>query len=136
MTSTEPLVTYADIEVQTRDDLAAAMADEIDGDLCTIGISLPPDWTKGSIPRIRVALDGTPRDLHPIAQQSTMRITVWASSPSTAKELANLAHGYLLNLGAYKRLTGLFVARDPDHGADLASFTVRATVRSTPITGS
>lgn len=123
------LVTYPDVEQAAKDHLKTDLADED----CTVGIGLPTTWTTANDPHVQVACDGTPGDLHPIAQQSTIRVTVWAKSTSEAKRLANLAHGYLLARGAYSKLTGLLPAPDPDHKAELASFTVRATVRSTPI---
>jgi hypothetical protein len=128
------LRTYPDAEAQAKEDLADGLADEIEDDICTVGISLPTNWTKQSVPRIRVALDATPRDFHPVAQQPTIRVTVWAGNVTTAKELAQLAHAHLLARGGYSRLVGIFPAHDPDHDAELASFTVRKTVRSTPIT--
>lgn len=124
-----PLVTYPDVEEQTVDHLT----DDLNGEDCTVGIGLPDGWTVDSPPHIRVALDGTPRDLHPAVQQPTVRITVWAKHTPTAKHLAQLAHGHLLARPEYRALTGLLPAHDPTHDAELASFTVRATVHSTPI---
>lgn len=121
-----PAVTYPDPEHLVVDDLTLLLEDED----CTIGIGLPTDWTTDSDPHVQVALDGTPIDDHPIAQRCTMRITVWAHAPTAAKELAQLAHGLLLTLQPYLPLTGLLVVPDPDHDAELASFTVRASVRS------
>lgn len=128
-----PVVTYPDVERQAVDDLDDALGDL--GETVTVGIGVPTDWTPGDTTHAQVALDGTPRDLHPVAQQSTIRVTVWASGPTEAKRVANLAHGLLLALPSYKRLTGLLATRDPQTRADLASFTVRANVRSTPIEG-
>lgn len=127
---TRPLVTYPDAERLVVDLLAADLAEET----CTIGIGVPTDWTADDDPHLQVALDGTPADEHPIRQVATIRVTAWARNPSDAKTLAQLAHGHLLTHFEISRLTGLLRARDEDHQAELASFTVRASVRSTPIT--
>lgn len=131
---TRPAVTYPDAERRALEDLASDLAVEIDAEVCTVGISLPTDWTTSSPARVRVALDGSPNDLHPVVHRPTIRVTVWADTPTKAKELAQLARGHLLTRTSYKPLIGVFVAYDDDHRADLASFTVRATVRSEPIT--
>lgn len=124
-------VTYPDPERQAVDDLTDAFADQ--GETVTVGIGVPTDWTPGDTTHVQVAWDGTPRDLHPVALRPTLRITVWASGPSEAKRVALLAHGLLLARGQYHQLTGPFPTRDPQTRADLASFTVRATVRSEPL---
>lgn len=125
----KPLVTYPDVEEMAVDHLAADLED-LD---CTVGIGLPATWSTESDPHVQVAFDGTPTDEHPIRQRSTLRIVVWAATTSAAKELANLAHGLLLARHPYRPLTGLLPAHDDEHDAELASFTVRATVRSIPI---
>lgn len=121
------LRTYPDVERQMVDDLTEDLED------CTVGIGLPDGWTTGSDPHVQVACDGTPRDFHPVAQQPTMRVTVWAKRTTDAKALAQLAHGYILARGGYTQLLGLLPAHDIEHDAELASFTVRATARSVPI---
>lgn len=125
-----PLVTYPDAERLVVDLLTA----DLTGETCTIGIGIPADWTADSDPHLQVALDGTPIDEHPIRQLATVRVTAWARNPTAAKTLAQLAHGHLLTHFEISRLTGLLRASDEDHQAELASFTVRASVRSTPIT--
>lgn len=122
-------VTYPDVELMAKGHLVTDLADED----CTVSLGIPTSWETGQDPHVSVTCDGTPIDLHPVAQQSTLRITVWADGATEAKRLANLAHGLLLARGAYKRLTGLLTAHDDNHDAELASFTLRATVRSTPI---
>lgn len=133
----KPLVTYPDPERAVVDHLADALA----GEDVTVGIGLPSAWNKAGVPHLQVACDGTPTDEHPIAHRTTIRVVAWASSTSEAKRLALLAHGHLLaaptgDLHSVSPLTGLLPAHDRDHDAELASFTVRARVRSTGITGS
>lgn len=133
----KPLVTYPDPERAVVEHLADALA----GEDVTVGPGLPRTWTTASDPHLQVACDGTPTDEHPIAHRSTIRVVAWASTSAEAKRLALLAHGHLLaaptgDLHSVSRLTGLLPAHDRDHDAELASFTVRARVRSTAITGS
>ncbi len=129
---TRPLVTYPDVERQAVDDLTDDLAEL--GESASVGVGVPPNWTADDGAHLQVDCDGTPVDRHPVAQFSTIRVTAWAASPTEAKRLANLAHGLLLARLPYSPLTGLLPAHDPGHDAELASFTVRATVRSEPIT--
>ena len=131
---TRPLVTYPDPERAVVDHLIDALADED----VTVGVGVPTDWDKADDPHIQVACDGTPLDEHPVAHRTTIRIVAWSSSTSEAKRLALLAHGHLLgdptgDIHSVTPLTGLLPASDPGHDAELASFTVRVRVRSTPI---
>lgn len=125
-----PLVTYPDAERIAVDDLTADIAD-LD-ETATVGVGVPADWTRDSDPHLQLAIDGTSDD-HPIAQRHTLRVTARARDATEAKRVAHLAHGLLLARHQYRALTGIFTTRDPDSGAELASFTVRATVRSIPI---
>lgn len=124
---TRPAVTYPDAEEQVIDDLTEDLED------CTVGLGLPAGWTTDSPPHLQVTSDGSPTERHPVAHRPTIRVTVWAKYTPDAKALAQKARGLLLARPGYRPLTGLQPAHDPDHDAELASFTVRATVRSTPI---
>lgn len=128
----KPAVIYPDAEAATR----ATLTDLLAGEGCTVAIGKPTDWTTGSDPHVQVNLDGTPRIDHPIVAYATIRVTIWSYDPSPAKALAALAMGLLLAERYVTPLTGILPARDPDSGADLASFTVRVATRSEPITGS
>jgi len=113
------------------DHLAADLDDLAEA--ATVAVGIPSHWTVEDDPHLQVAVDGTADD-HPIAQRHTLRVTARARDATEAKRVAQLAHGLLLARHQYRPLTGLFTTDDPDSGAQLASFTVRATVRSTPIT--
>lgn len=131
---TRPLVTYPDVEELIIDHLVDLDARN----------NVPPDWTPGSDGDyvLEVHLDGTPRDLHPIAQQSTVRLVARAGTTSQAKALALEAHGRALvgpwptGITNVQKLLGLTTAQDPATLAELAAVTVRVTVRSIPIDGS
>lgn len=103
----------------------------------TVGVGVPTSWTAGSGPHIQVALDGTPVVVSPIYVRATIRVTVWDDQITEAKALAGHLQGLMhAHMGGYditaiQPLTGTFPARDPDTGAELASFTVAAAVRST-----
>lgn len=123
-------VTYPDQERYLIDLLASLLAAETP--VPTVGLRLPAGWKSGSVPHVQVTLDGS-ADLHPVAERSTMRVVVWAATPTTAKALAQLARGLLLAEDHIRPGTGMIPALDPDHNAELASFTVLVTARSTPI---
>lgn len=132
--------TYPDAERLTKDlldDLIAGHEPDV-----TVGIGVPSDWTTDSPEHLQVALDGTPALEHPVIAHSTVRIVAWSASTTRSKELANLALGLLCahaggdGISAILPLTGIFPARDPDNRGELASVTVRVTVRSTPIESS
>jgi hypothetical protein len=130
-----PLVTYPDIERAVVDLLAAALDD------VTVGVGVPANWRPATGTHVEVSWDGTPIDNHPISMGGTVRVVAWAATKTEAKATAMLAHGHLLAYsggGAFVSilpLTGPLPAVDPDHDkAELCSFTVRATVASTPIT--
>lgn len=133
----KPAVTYPDPERAIRD-LLAGLLDDHD-ETATVAVGVPADWTTASGSHVQVAWDGTPTQQPPIVIYPTIRITAWSASTTEAKRLALLCQGLLLahtgggSVGAIRPLTGVLPARDPDTRAELATFTVRATVRSTPI---
>lgn len=108
-----------------------------------VGRSLPPTWKVGSTPFLKVDLDGSAL-VQPVFELSTVRVTAWvaptssgvAASPTMAKQLAQRARGLLLAEGPITPGAGLFPAFDPDHKAELMSFTVEVRLRSVPIAGS
>lgn len=133
----KPRVTYPDVERATVDllaDLVVAREPDV-----SVGVGIPTDWTVEHDPHLQVSCDGTPTLDHPIVAHSTVRIVAWAATTSRAKELANLAHGLIVAhdgappVAGVSTLTGLLPARDPETRAELASFTVRISIRSTPI---
>lgn len=114
------------------------MVDLVDGfDIAdSVGIGVPKGWTPEAGVHAQVALDGTPTVITPVAQRHTMRVTVWAETTTAAKAAAARLQAHLHahpggeGITAIKPLTGTLPARDPDTGAELASFTVAAVVRS------
>lgn len=134
----KPIVTYPDVERVTVDLLALIVYPH--EPTVTVGIGVPADWTPAEPDHLQVTCDGTPAMDHPVAVHSTVRIVAWSATPTRAKELANLALGLLLAHGgaepiaAITPLTGMLPARDTATRAELASFTVRVTVRSVPAT--
>ena len=124
-----PLAVPPDAEHVVIDYLTPALAAR--GQDVTVGVDVPTTWTTTTKSHVQVALDGTPEVIYPILGRATVRLTAWASSPTTAKALVALAHGLLLShpgsleVGSVKPLTGVLPTRDPVSGAQLASVTVR-----------
>lgn len=128
----KPTVTYPDVERAAVDLITALMADQD----TTVGVGVPGDWRKDvSVPHLQVAWDATTLD-HPVLAHATIRVTAWHHQPTAAKALADTAMGRVLAhvghglIRAVRPLTGLLPAYDHDTRAELASFTVRATVRA------
>lgn len=132
---TRPTVTYPDAERLTVDHLTPLVTADV-------GIAVPPAWKPGSTPHLLVAWDGTPNVDRFIAQHATIRLTARAATPTAAKALAQEASARMLvgpwptGITNVTPLTGPFPARDPQTKAELASVTLRVTVRSTPLVGS
>lgn len=100
---------------------------------------VPGDWdVAAGVPLLVVNDDGGPTTW-PIWSEPIVRVTAYANGKQTAKQLRARALGELMASvpsGMHVRKTGIGYtdARDPDTGADLASFTVTATVRTEVIT--
>lgn len=105
----------------------------------TVGIGVPPAWKDGSPGHLQVGWDGTSVPAHRIVATGLIRVTAWAHSTSDAKSLALdadarlCAHDGTGAISAIRPGSGLLPARDPDSGAELASFTCRVTVRTQPL---
>lgn len=130
-------VTYGDVERLVVDHLATVLAGRLPAG-ATIGVGVPSGWVPASPLHVQVVWDGTPTRTHPIVINATVRVVVRAASTTLAKQYALLIEGLLLAGGwpdsfSVQPLTGVLPAGDPDTNAQLASFTVRVTVRSTPI---
>jgi hypothetical protein len=101
----------------------------------TVGVNLPPTWTRKTKAHVQVAMDGTPTGNYPVLFNTVIRVTVWASSSTLAKALAALCQGVLLAHGGQPGWdgcrfgTGVLPATDPGTKADLASVTVIAKLR-------
>lgn len=104
-----------------------------------IADEVPDDWTVDvDAPLILVADDGGPT-MWPVWSKPLARCTVYANGKQTAKDLRRISMGALLAgpvPGVYIGHSGIGYTdgRDPDTGADMASFTVTATVRTEVIT--
>ncbi|MGB6179873.1 MAG: hypothetical protein WBF79_01375 [Rhodococcus sp. (in: high G+C Gram-positive bacteria)] len=112
----------------------------------TVGLGIPMNWnTDESPPHVQVDGDGTPAiekgwgRVTPASHRGPVRITVWDRGTTTAERVANILLAMLLverpPLGISSILpgTGIITDRDPDTGAELASFTLRCTTIPLPI---
>lgn len=105
------------------------------GEDVTVGVDVPTAWASGTKPHVQVGLDGTPEIIYPILARASVRVTVWHSSTTTAKRLANLSMGLLLSyagnpqVASFQALTGVLPTKDPDTKAQLAGIAVRANLR-------
>lgn len=132
---TRPLVTFPDAERLVVDHLTPLLTADV-------GVAVPKDWKPTSTPHVQVAWDGTPQVDRFIAQHPTIRLTARAATPTAAKALAQQASAHAIagpwpaGITNVTPLTGPFPARDPQTKAELASVTLRVTVRSTPLVGS
>ena len=128
-----PLVVFPDAERVVVDYLTAALAER--GEDATVGVNVPPSWTPGQNRHVQVAWDGTPSLTYPAVSRATVRVTCWSSSPTASKSLVGLCQALLLThpggdgVGNVRELTGVLPAQDPDTKAQLASITVRVSLR-------
>lgn len=133
----KPLAVFPDAERATVD-LLTALLDEWAPDF-TCGVGVPPDWTPASPTHVRVAWDGTPVLEHPVVAHATVRLVAYAATTTEAKAAVAVAQGLLLahaggdGVAAVHELTGVLPAHDPATAAEIASVTVRITVRSVPL---
>lgn len=120
-------------------DLIEALLAELDHD-ATVDTDLPSTWTPTDPAHVLVACDlidatGT----WPIYADCTIRATVYASGPRRAKRIALDLLGLLVDAGAqppfarHRPLTGPLLTRDDANKADVASITVRSTLRTVPL---
>lgn len=129
------VLVFADAETAARTLLAALTPSPT-----TVGLALPDDWTMESAPHLLVALDGTETFPSRLLEKPLIRVTAFAGTTTEAKRLAREAEARLCahtgggGISKIKPATGIIPGRDPATGADMASFTVRMTVRSTPLT--
>lgn len=132
----KPRVSVPDAERLTRDLLADLIwTHEPD---VSVEVGVPKDWTPKSPPHLQVSWGGTPVHALPVLAYATVRIVAWAASTSEAKRLAALAEGLLLastsdDISGFRALTSVQPARDPETRAELASVSLRATLRTQPI---
>lgn len=106
-----------------------------------IADEVPSNWVVDvDVPLIVVADDSGPT-MWPVWSEPLVRCIVYANGKQTAKEFRRITMGALLGAkgvipGGHIHHSGIGYtdARDPDTGADMASFTVTATVRTEEIT--
>lgn len=101
-----------------------------------VAMEVPADWLLLSgIPLVTVHDDGGPLNW-PVLSRHIVRITVRGNGNPVVRLIARRAAGNLhANIPAglediHRNGSALIEARDPDSGADMASFTVTATVRT------
>jgi hypothetical protein len=137
----KPLVLFPDPELAAVALLEARLGDytarpEAEG--VHVGVALPSRWTAADGPYVQVACDGSV-PAYPVYRRATVRVTVWHSTTTKAKALAELAYAVLLahpGGGEIRNVldgTGVLPTYDRDTKTDLATFTVRVTLRPTPL---
>lgn len=107
------------------------------GTIARVATEVPKDWVLAtSPPLVTVHDDGGPLNW-PILSRHMVRVTVRAAGQPLARSVAKRASGYLhdntpAGIEDIHRTAGTAIieAFDTDTGADLASFTVNATVRT------
>ncbi|AMT72103.1 hypothetical protein [Mycobacteroides immunogenum] len=118
--------------------LALAPNVNLFGSVCRVAVEeVPQDWSlRTGPPLVTVHDDGGPEQW-PIKRDATIRITVRARGSDLADRVARRVHGYLHDnrppgvAHVFRNGGSVFVtARDTDTGADMASFTVPAAVRT------
>ena len=100
------------------------------------GTEYPEDLSSApSLPYAALSLDGTDNSLYPYRRESTLRITVWASSKAKTYRLASLLQAVLSSYDgldiATARAGNIFASRDPDSNAPITSAIVWVTQRPT-----
>lgn len=99
---------------------------------------VPDLWKPADGPVVLVADDGGPLSW-PIMSRIVVRITVFANGKDSARLLAGRCAGHLHDntpsgLANISRSgTSILEARDPQTGADMASFLITATVRTVEV---
>lgn len=126
--------------VRVPDDTASAIRDflkrEIPGRTSltpSVALALPSSWSTKSPPAVVVFDDGGPAEW-PILTEPRIRVTVWASGRTDARELAALCVGLLMSLDVpdvahIRDPSSILDARD-DNGGVMASFTVAVKSRT------
>jgi hypothetical protein len=134
------LAAFPDAEQLVIDLLTELIADHEDD--VTVGLGVPTGWKPTDPAHLEVAMDGTPDQKPPIVAHPTIRIIARAATSTEAKRLAALAQGLLLahrggsGITGIRPLAGVLPAQDPQTRAELASVSLRVTVRSEPIASS
>jgi hypothetical protein len=128
----KPLATFADPERLVVDYLTTKLAAR--GETVSVGTDLPGDWqATGSTSFVQVQHDGS-INAYPSLSRATVRVTVWAPKPTSAKTLAGLCQALLLShpgdtsIASVQSLTGTLPGRDVRNQGFTVTFTVRANL--------
>ena len=104
------------------------------------GDELPADWTPTSPTFVLVACDLVASEgTCPVYADCTIRCTVYARGRRRAKRIALDLQALLIDRGSvapfarHRPLTGPLLTRDPSLNANVASITVRSTLRTVPL---
>lgn len=102
-----------------------------------VGKALDPDWKRGDAPWLAVFDDGGATDW-PVAVNPRLRVTVWASTRSAARDMAAWALGVLMahpvpGIAQLRDPSSILAADDSQNGGVMASFTIAARARLTPV---
>lgn len=128
MTDREPVDTVRLIKDWLKADLAERFPE------LSVCLELPADWSLGSSPVLVLADDGDPLGIYPVATSPTIRGTSWTSGREpkyVAAAMATLLSNRIPGVAAILPGTLMLDAgRDSKNRGDLASFTVRARVRT------
>lgn len=101
----------------------------------TLGLALPSEYTAAEHGPVMVVFDDGGPEEWPVSDKLTLRVVVWTDSLPLSREMASYALGQTLSRkaeGIAQILPGTRVldARDSNNGAIMASYTVRARVRT------
>lgn len=112
----------------------------LDGPAARITDELPADWHIKSGQLVIVVTDDGGPVVWPAYAHPIIRVTAYANGKQTAKAARAASMGYMLNTpipgvaNLHSTGIGYTEARDEETGADLASFTVTAAVKTKIIT--
>ena len=99
----------------------------------TVRNNLPRDYSKAQT--AGVVFDDGGLAVWPVATRPTIRVTVWAGGETAARAVAGQALGKVMSAQldgfVFRNPSAILEDRDPNNGADMASFTVSVLARTT-----
>lgn len=101
--------------------------------LLQVRLELPADWEPGKAPALCVFDDGGQLDKWPVATDPTIRITSWTTGRDLSyvhRTLGLLLTSRIPGVAKVKPGTAVIADRDSSNRGDVASFTVRTTLRT------
>lgn len=118
----------ADPAQLVKQHLAAALAP------VAVGLTLPDEFSPKTSPTQVVVFDDGGTASWPVATKPIVRVTVWGYGRTAPRAVAAQALGSLMsaeiNGVAFTDPSAILETRDPNNGANLASFTVTALART------